>query len=208
MSQLMPVEALRRKQLDDLINPGDADMQAFRAPLYDTQLYTSASTTSLTFFGAINTDKSMSNVKGQGGVFPNNFYFEPIWMNIDILANASLGANTALGIQDDIQRLVLSGRGFFQITIGQLTYPQTPISYAHASGGAVGSLAGTWTAPQQVQVGNNGVQDSGYSVYRSFIIGPQMPFSVVLTWPSAQTLASGNTNIRVSFDGNWHTPVQ
>lgn len=206
-SVFVPVIAKNRDTLNAMANPQGADMQAFRAPLYDTQLFTSAATVQLSYFGVINADKSMSNVKGNGGIFPNNMYFEPLWMNFDVLANPTLGANTALGILNDIQQLVMTGRGFAKITIGSVTYPEIPLSYLHTSGGAIGVISGTWTAPQQVQVGNNGQQDSGYCIAGGFLISPMLPFSVVVTWPAALTLASGNINLRCSLDGNWHLPV-
>lgn len=148
----------------------------------------------------------MSNAK-QGAGFPANYYFVPMSLSLDFLADASLGANTELGVLDDINKLVLVNRGFLTLTVGSTKLPEIPISYLHASGGAVGNLAGSWTAPQQVQVGQNGIQDGGYFMWKSFALGNQLPFSAVITWPTTVTLASGNTNIRLSFDGDWYQPV-
>lgn len=178
-----------------------------RAPMYDTQAYVSGTTTSLTFFNAINADKTLSNARGNGGTFPQNTYFEPLWVNVDFLAVNVAGANTAVGKLDDLDKLVMSGRGTLAITVGQTVLPQIPISYCHGSGGPVGATAGTWTAPVNVQFGNNGAQDSGYCVANSFTITPNSPFFCTITWAAAQTLNSTTPFIRLSIDGNWYLPI-
>ena len=210
MSQFVPVQNRTPEQLIAMSQPGNSSINGIRMPFYDTQLFTSGSSgAQLTFFQAINADKTMSNVKGNGGTMPNNYYFEPLTMCMDVLADASLaGASTEVGILDDIQKLLYVGRGIAIISLGPLTFPEIPLSFLHSSGGAVGSLAGTWTAPNAVQVGNNGQQDGGYCMANSFIISPMVPFKVVLQFSSTVvTLNSGNVNLRISFDGNWYQPV-
>lgn len=208
-SVFVPVTPRTPDDLAAIASPGNAQLSATREPLYDTQTYVSGTTLSLTYFQAINNDRSMSNMKGNGGAMPNNMYFEPIWINFDVLARPSVsGTATAVGVLDDIQQLVMSGRGFAKITIGQTTYPEIPLSYLHGSGGAFGATSGTNTAPSTFQVGTNGVQDSGYCVYGSYVLTPMLPFSVTVTWPAPLTLVSAApVNLRFSFDGNWYLPV-
>lgn len=194
--------------LERMSKPGSAKMRAFRAPLYDTQLYTSNSTIELAFFGSINADKSMSNLKGNGGTIPAGVYFEPLFMGVDILADASLAAaSDETGLLDDIAKLIFTQRGFARITLGDVTLPEIPISFLHSSGGVVGQLAATLTAPNAIQVGHNGVQDGGYCIANSFVLSPGQPISVTLKWAAVAVLKSGNTNIRVWFDGNHHLPT-
>lgn len=178
-----------------------------RGPMYDTQAYVSGTTTTLTFFNTINADKTLSNIRGNGGTFPQNTYFEPLFINVDFLATNVIGANTIAGKLDDLDRLVTSGRGMLTMTVGQTTLPQIPISYCHASGGPIGSIAATYTAPVNAQFGNNGAQDSGYCIANSFTITPNSPFFATITWASAQTLNSTTPFIRLSIDGNWYLPI-
>ena len=138
---------------------------------------------------------------------PNNIFFEPLWMNIDILIGASSGAGTAAGAVDDVAKLVYTGRGTRKSCAGPSNYPQIPISYCHASGGPIGGISASLTAPANLQYAVNGAQDSGYSVADSFMISPMVPFAVILTWAAAQTIASATPRIRCSFDGNWYLPV-
>lgn len=207
-SVLIPVQAFSRAQLNVQASPSGADMQAFRAPIYDTQTFVSGTTTQLNFFGAINADKTLSNVKGNGGIMPNNFYHRPLWICLDVLADASIaGASTELGILDDIQKLLFIGRGTATITLGSVAYPPIPLSFLHGSGGAIGVIASTFTAPNSAQVGNNGIQDSGYSIANSFILSPSLPFAVQLNWAATVTLNAGNTPLRFSLDGDWQLPT-
>lgn len=201
----VPVRAKSVAQLTSATTP--TGTMVVRAPMYDTQAYVSAATTQLTFFNNINADKTLSNIRGNGGTFPQNTYFEPLFVNVDFLAVNVLGGNTATGKMDDLDRLIMSGRGTLAITVGQTTLPQIPISYCHASGGPIGSIAGTWTAPQQLQFGNNGAQDSGYCIADSFTITPNSPFFCTITWAAAQTLVSTTPFIRLSIDGNWYLPI-
>lgn len=204
-SMYIPVMPKSPQQLAAATAP--SNVMVVRAPWYDTQAYVSGTTTRLSFFNAINSDKTLSNTRGNGGTFPAGTWFEPLWCNIDYLATNVLGGNTTTGKLDDLDRLFMSGRGILNITVGQTTLPPIPISYCHASGGPIGSIAGTWTAPQQAQFGNNGTQDSGYSIANSWTIGPNTPFGCTLEWTAAQTLVSTTPFLRVSFDGNWYLPM-
>lgn len=208
MAGNIPVVPKSQADLIAMANPSGADMVGYRAPLYDTQLYTSAATLNMAFFTNSNADKTMSNQKGNGGQFPANMYFIPTYMSFDVLADASIAAaSTELGILDDINKLLNIARGTATITIGSTALPPIPLRYLHSAGGATGALAGTWTAPNAVQVGTAGVQDGGYFCYGSFIISPLQPFSVAVNFASAQTLNVGNINLVISFDGTWYLPV-
>ena len=208
-SVFVPVQARTPDELQAIASPGNATLSATREPLYDTQTYVSGTTLSLTYFQAINVDRSMSNMKGNGGAMPNNMYFEPLWINFDVLAGPTVSGDvSAAGILDDIAQLVLKGRGYARITIGQTTYPEIPLSYLHGSGGPFGATSGSITAPSTFQSGTNGVQDSGYCVYGSYVLTPMLPFAVTVNWPSPVTLKSAApVNLRFSFDGNWYLPV-
>jgi hypothetical protein len=199
---------VRAKNVADLArNTQPTGTMVVRAPFYDTQAYVSAATTNLTFFTNINNDKTLSNTRGNGGTFPQNTYFEPLFISCDFLGVGVAGVNTIGGKLDDIDKLFLSGRGTLRLTVGQTQLPEIPLSYCHASGGPVGTTAGTFTAPVNTQFGTNGAQDSGYCIADSFTITPNSPFSAILFWTTPQTLTSTTPMIRLSIDGNWYLPI-
>jgi hypothetical protein len=200
----VPVRAKSIEELTGVTSP--TKTMVVRAPLYDTQTIVSGTTTSLTFFNAINADKTLSNVRGNGGVLPAGTYFEPLWLNVDFIGVNVLGAGTALGMLNDINNLVLTGRGIITITIGQTALPPIPLSYCHASGGATGTVGASLTAPAQLQFGTNGIQDSGYCLANSWTLTPNTSFSALVQFGAAVTVASTTPQLRVSFDGNWYLP--
>lgn len=205
MGFLIPVVPKSDAQLRAASRP--TTKMVSRAPYFDTQAVTSGSTTFLNYFKANNTDITLTNQRGNGGVMPADTWFEPLAINIDFLAVNVLGGNTILGRLNDLDILFLQTRPVLTITIANTTLPQIPISLCHASGGPVGAVAGSWTAPQNAQFGNNGSQDGGYCVMDSFTIPPNTLFGVRIDFAAAPTLSGTTPFLRVMFDGNWYLPI-
>lgn len=197
-----------RQDLDRLAFPERAGLpEAIPYVFYDTQLYTSAATLQLNFFTGVNADKSMSNMES-GGQFPDPQYFEVQFIGCDILIDASLaGASTEVGALDDIQKLVLVSRARFTFTMAQKAYGPIPLSFLHGSGGATGVIGASLTAPNAIQVGNNGIFDGGYHIGGAIIIPPKVGFATTIDFAAAQTLNAGNVNVRLWMHGTWHRRV-
>lgn len=197
-----------REQLDRLAFPEQSRQpEAVPYVFYDTQLYTSGTTVQLTFFAGTQTDRSLSNMEAAGAL-PDPQYFEVQFFGCDILCDASLaGASTEVGALDDLQKLLLVSRSRFTFTMSNKTYGPIPLSFLHASGGATGAMAGTMTAPNMVQVANNGIFDGGYYVGGSIVIPPKVGFGMVLDFSGAQTLNAGNTYIRLWMHGQLNRRV-
>lgn len=200
---------VRYRTIDELVqdsSPQGATSNTVRGVLWDMQLFTSGSTTKLNFFTAIQTDPTLGNCPGNGGILPDGYGIAPNFITVDILTRATVsGANTAVGAFDDIQQLLQ--RGVMNMRVGSTSMPSTPLSFLHGAGGAVGSLAASLTAPQGLQGANNGVQDGGWNVTDSFIITPQNPFKFSIEWNAAITLLSGNVYFRASLEGDYTQPV-
>lgn len=197
-----PVKARTFAELNILANPVEAQQgEAISHILYDTQTYTSAATTRLTYFSATQTDRTLSNLQA-GGQLPDPQWFEIHNIGFDVLADGTTNAAaTELGVYDDIQKLMLVGRPTFQLNLSDKQYGPYPLSFLHTSGGAVGQLTGTVAASAVFQFANNSVPDGGWNWRGSVIIPPKVGFNVEVVWTAAQTLAIGNTPLRFWFAG-------
>lgn len=170
--------------------------------LYDTQLYTSGTTTRMRFFQTTNNDATITNME-LAGALPSPQYF--IWFDwgLDILIDASASGAGAdeTGAVDDIAKLVLVSRAIATFNISNKDYGRVPLSFLHASGGPVGFMAATLTAPESIQYANNGVFDGGWSWNGSILIPPNTGFRIDVEFAAAQTLNAGNVNLRMWMRG-------
>lgn len=175
--------------------------------LYDTQLYTSASTTTLDFFQQVNADKNRSNMSASGQI-PSPQYFELYHASVSYLAPSSasgiIAAPTNDGAFEDIRQLSAGGVLF---KVADKEYWQGSQFMLPCGGGPHGTMAasGTFAAPNLVQreFANNGFPDlrNRYSFWGDIIIPHNQNFLWRLTWTAAITLALGNTDIRLWMDG-------
>lgn len=190
-----------KAQLLEQSNPASATQpEVIPWVLFDTQTFTSASTTTLSFFQTVQSDKSLGNMEG-GGQLPDPQFMELYRVGLDVLFRPASSAGVATGPLDDIAQLVLSGRGTWTFNISNKNYGPFPLSFLHASGGPTGFLAGTFAATTDVSYANNGVFDGSYPINGAITIPPKVGFSIVLNWPAALTLANGNTPLRVWLAG-------
>jgi len=202
-----PVVALTKGELDRIANPEDfQEGETVPFCLFDTQLYTSGATTELTYFTAAQADRTLSNLQG-GSQLPDPQYFEIHNIGFDILADATTGAGAETGALDDVAKLMLVGRPFFVLTISDKLYGNGPLSLAHTSGGPVGNGWGTFTAEESIQIATNSYPDGGWNWHGGVVIPPKVGFSCVIRWSAAQTLAIGNTQLRLWMLGLLHRRV-
>lgn len=195
--------------------PQTADQpEVVPAVFYDTQTFTSASTTLLTFFQTGNSDVSLSNMP-QGGTLPQPQYFEIHRLFLEILGRPTVSGAAATipaaGLIDDINQLILTGRGYSIFSMSSKSFPAIPLSYLGAPGGvqdtAFGVLSGT-TAGSASQVKEYGhpANNGGFPVNGQWLIPPSQSFQAVLAWPAVLTL-TGNVSIRLSMMGNLYRRV-
>src|SRR4029077_2221539 len=114
------------------VNPRNANApESIPWWFYDTQLYTSATTTQSIFFAAPPATRDLGNIP-TGGALPDPNFFAIHYIYADFMQNAAgtpsatvsagatLPANT--GALDDVGRLLLSGRARLTITISDKGY--------------------------------------------------------------------------------------
>lgn len=201
MSFRIPVTPYNRDQLEALANPISAQQpEALVWTFWDTLTFTSASTTTLTFFQTVNTDKTLGNIQQQGSL-PDPQYFQMFNVGLDVLRDVTTTASAATtGAVDDVQKLVLTQRGRAVLTISGKPYMDVPTSFLHCSGGATGFGWATMTAQAQTEFANNSIPDGGYNLMGKVVIPPKQAFDITLSWPAAITLTA-NVSIRVWVAG-------
>lgn len=206
-----------RRQLTGLATPTDPSQpEALPWVLFSTRSYVSATTTRLTFFDSVEGDKSLSNMESAGNL-PDPQFFDIQYFGFDVMirptvSNVASATAVATGALDDIQQLVLQGRGFWTLNMSNKRYGPFPLSFCHASGGATGFLGGWGTYTAQAhsvkEYANNGIFDGGWCIPSgSLIIPPKVGWDVTIEWPAALTLASGNSNVRFWLGGTLYRRV-
>lgn len=174
---------------------------------FDTQTYTSGTTTQLDFFQTVNADKVLSNMVAAGQI-PAPQYYDLYQASIAYLTPASIAAAgaiaTSVGAVNDVRSLS-NGGVLFQIA--NKDYWQGPQLSLPCGGGPAASiaLAGTYTAGegQALQHANNGNPDlrNRYSFWGDITLPHNQNFLWRLNWSAPITLALGNTLIKFWMDG-------
>lgn len=198
-----PIIARTREQMVELANPpsGRGLSEAVPWVSYDTELYTSATTTEITWFQTTKATRALSNQE-TAGAFPAPQFFEPYYTVLDILTppgdrNALLDVwsilfGTGTGGQSGPHlQLVVSGKEQYRI----------PMSFLHGSGGPTG-----FTTRTAVEYANNNVADGGWPMNGSMIVPPTVGFSFTGRWPAAVTL-SANRDLRLGWVGTLHRRI-
>lgn len=198
-------------QLNAIVNPVEARQpEAIPWILYDTQQYVSATTTTLSFFTATNSDKTLSNMEASGQL-PDPQYMEVQYLTCDILAVPQYVAaadGTGPGTLTDIARLTKAARTTITFQMSNKNYGPFPLRACHSLGGETGVIAGTTAAGAAFTSGNNGVPGSGgFPFMGALVIPPKVGFSITLNFQAAQTLLGGNTYICIGIAGTLYRRV-
>jgi len=190
-----------------LVTPPSGNVPEFTpAVFYDTQLYTSAATTSLNFFSVVGATTNISNME-TAGVFPQPQYFELHKLFVNILNVPTYDAAAdALGSITDVARLVHAGQGIAKLSVANKSYPEIPLTVIGRSGGPDGVAAATLAAGGKLQFGLQ-QQVGGFPYNGAVVIPPLTKFGVTLTWAAAQTL-SANVSIQVAMLGVLYRAVR
>lgn len=172
--------------------------------LFDTQTYVDNTSTTLSFFQTLQSDKTLGNLD-QAGTLPSPNFFEIEGIHCDFL-NVNAAGATPVGPLNDILLLQNTNRGTFILTISGKEYLRIPLTALHPLGGAIGTVAGTTTANTMEYYALGGPIDGGFYVGKSLILQPSQSFGARIDW-SAASNTTGNVNIRVSLSGVMHRRV-
>jgi hypothetical protein len=192
-----PIKAYNRETLEIMSGPARAtDLEAIPHVLHDVQAFTTAATTVLTFFQAVQATVDLGNMESAGQL-PEPQFFQPFYLGCDplILPAVRAAAGTLPGAWDDMHRLVLTTRPTVRYEIAGKPYiKDIPLSFFHSSGGATGMGYGTSTTG--FEVANNSVADGGWCVAGSFIVPPKQTMLARVTWSAVVALNVSPLNVR------------
>jgi len=175
---------------------------------WDTQTYTSGTTTSLDFFQSVQTDKTLGNMQASGQI-PAPMYYDlyhlSYYLAIPPTALAIAATLTpATGALQDMHGLILGSVSF---QIAQKVYFESKIFMCPAGSGQnpFVSTYGTLTAPQAqaYQITQNGAPDprARNNFWGGITIPHNQNFLVNSRWSAALTLTGGNPLITTYLDG-------
>lgn len=178
---------------------------------WDTQTYTSGTTTALTNFFNVRATPDLSNMEVAFQLAaPKAFLVRAIRFFIKTRPQAATilgGGNTQTGVFDNVAQLI--NTGVMSLTIGNKTYDLEPLWCLTAGGGAVGSMIGASTT-SQIDYAQNGIADprAVNTLSKPLFIGPQINFNARIDWAAALTLQGGNVALTLLLDGDLLRPVQ
>lgn len=175
---------------------------------FDTNTYTSGTTTQMDNFQSVPTDRTLGNMQAAGQI-PAPMYYDlyhmSCYLNVAPSAVAVAATLTPLtGALQDVHNLVI---GAVSLNIAQKAYFEGKIYMCPAGAGVNPFIAasGTFAAPliQAVTYGQNGVPDprARNNYWGGLTIPHNQNFLVRYNWSAALTLAGGNTAITTYLDG-------
>ena len=141
-------------QLRAMLTPERADQpESLPYSLYDTQTYVSGTTTRLTFFQSVQTDRTLSNME-TSGTLPQPQFFEVHKLFIDVLSRPSTNAAAApLGQADDLSLLFHAARATITYTGSGKRWGPIPARATSPLSAINANIAATLTAPANVSAG-------------------------------------------------------
>lgn len=182
---------------------------------WDTQSFTSASTTSLVNYFNVRATPDLSNMEVAFQLAaPKAFLCRAIRFFVKqeprSAARAASGS-AQTGATDNIALLI--NTGVFQLTIGNKVYAQVPLWMLTAGAGAYGNigLEGATADPGGfVDVAQNGIADprAVYTLPKPVFIGPQINFNGRIDWAATLTVVGGPIPLTILLDGDLLRPVQ
>lgn len=175
---------------------------------FDTNTYTSGTTTQMDNFQSVPTDRTLGNMQAAGQI-PAPMYYDlyhmSTYLNVAPSAVAVAASLTPLtGALQDVHNLVI---GAVSLNIAQKAYFEGKIYMCPAGAGVNPFIAasGTFAAPliQAASYGQNGVPDprARNNYWGGLTIPHNQNFLVRYNWSAALTLAGGNTAITTYLDG-------
>ena len=197
---------LTKGELDDRANPQDASQpECIPAILYSTVTIATGATGPFSFFGTVESDKTLSNMQQQNAL-PLGQYFIIHYVVCDILRAPSLSdgtvVNTAIA---EMESILKTNRATVSIIVNSKEYGGFPLRMAGSTGGTTGFAyaEGATAAGSTVAVVNNGVPGNGGFPYAgALVLSPQTNYeaSIFLKTGGSLTLAA-NLDVMLGFVG-------
>lgn len=187
--------------------PSGASQEAIYDQRFDTQMYPAAGTRTLTFFSAVNADKTLSNMEA-AGQFPAPQSFRIHQIACDIFpAAAGLSYNAAadaVGNVNDMQKILFQARPTWLLNISSKLYGPYSLTLLHGTGGPQGFIAESGESAATTLTGIQHARNEtspGWNYDGSVIIPEQTAFSVTINFQNTLVPVSVDNLIRISLCG-------
>jgi hypothetical protein len=184
---------------DNYVTQSPIALEVIQDTIYDTKTYTSATTTSLTFFvqSIATVNKDITNLT-QPAMLPNPESFLVQCPRIFVKWTPSSAATFAANVANDIA--LLFNTSVLTMKFGNKTYGPFPAWMMSAGGGPDIRMSNNATAP----IFTSYAQLGGplWAMFPHMMISPLQAFQALLEWPSgAVTLGAGNPAISLVYEG-------
>lgn len=184
---------------DNYVTQSPIALEVIQDTIYDTKTYTSATTTSLTFFvqSIASVNKDITNLT-QPAMLPNPESFLVQCPRIFVKWVPTSVATLAGNIANDIA--LLFNTSVLTLKFGNKTYGPFPTWMMSAGGGPDMRISANATAPiitSYAQLGG-----PLWAMFPHLMISPMQAFQALMEWPSgAVTLGAGNPAISLVYEG-------
>lgn len=184
-------------------------LEVVPAVLYSTKDFTSATTTTLTFFDtAAGSRLDLTNMQNAGALpSPQSFLIQNIRLFFKTQPrsdNSGAGAGTVIASEfDDLVQIC--NQGVLQLTIGEKRYGPWPLWMLPANS----FVKGGFSTGSDLMADYGQLDGNLYPLIPNLMLATLQPFNVTLTWPAgALTLSQTTTPIQVLFDGQLARAIQ
>lgn len=191
------------------VTQANVGLEVIPAILYDTQTYTSGTTTILPFFTSSPANESISNVNPPAMLpNPEAFLIKNIgWMVPNTEETAAQGAAGATASKfNDI--ILLANTGILKLFIGDKPYGPWPLYRLPIATFPKGSVAvaGATATNFVTQYGNT--DGPMYPLLPPLLIAPNQKFRVSVEWPAGAVTLTANASIKLVLDGQLSRAIQ
>lgn len=203
---------MSRAQLEQAARPSSSGQnEVIPHILFDTQSITTASTTQVSYFQALNTSPNDGNVPGPGQL-PSPYFMVIQYIAADFLILPITGTSTAAAPWTDLAEILYNQEATFTFTNNDKTYGPYPLRSCSQLGGVLGwgQLEGATAAPGAGMFGvNNGIPGSGgFFVGGAWVIEPNVKYNLQVNLKAAPTLTTSPVKLSMALVGTLYRAVR
>ena len=184
-------------------------LEVIPAILYDTQTYTSGTTTILPFYTSNPANESISNVNPPAMLpNPEAFLIKTIgWMVPNTAETAAQGAAGAFASKlNDI--VLLGNTGILKIFIGDKPYGPWPLYRLPIATFVKGAIAVAGATATNFVTDYANTDGPMYPLLPPLLIAPNQKFRASMEWPAGAVTLTANASIKLVLDGQLSRAIQ
>jgi hypothetical protein len=186
---------------ENYVTQSPVALEVIQDTIYDSLLFTSASTTSLTFFveSIATVNQGITNLT-QPGMLPNpeSFLVQAVRLYVKWTTQA-FAATVAATTYNDL--MLLTNTGIIQMKFGNKAYGPWPLwmvgsgAFVNANVAVADTVAAITSSPAQMG-------GPLWALFPALMISPLQSFSANISWPAGTvTLGAGNPTLQVVYEG-------